>query len=71
MTREEIEREIADLQSYAQSKADTIERTLASYGRGVRPSWVSTDISIDQMRVDDALYRIVELKEKLKAENDQ
>lgn len=36
----------------AEHYQDQIDATLARYGTGVRPAWVSADIGIDQMHLD-------------------
>ena len=71
MTREEIEREIADLESYIKYKQDSIDSTLARYGSGVRPGWVSADLSIDGAHIANARRQIKELQSKLEAETQQ
>jgi len=66
MTKEEIEREITDLEAYIKYKQDSIDSTLARYGSGVRPSWVSADIGIDGAHIANARRQIKELQEQLK-----
>jgi predicted RNase H-like nuclease (RuvC/YqgF family) len=64
MTREQIEREIEDLEAYLRFKQDGIDQLNAKYS-GVRPAWVSGDIGWDMMHMDNARSKIKELKEQL------
>jgi hypothetical protein len=64
MTREQIEREIEDLEAYLRLKQDSIDQLNAKYS-GVRPAWVSGDIGWDMMHMDNARSKIKELKEQL------
>ena len=67
MTREQIEREIEDLEAYLRFKQDGIDQLNAKYS-GVRPAWVSGDIGWDMMHMDNARSKIKELKERFKIE---
>jgi predicted RNase H-like nuclease (RuvC/YqgF family) len=64
MTREQIEREIEDLEAYLRFKQDGIDQLNAKYS-GVRPAWVSGDIGWDMMHMDNARSKIKELKEQM------
>ena len=64
MTREQIEREIEDLEAYLRFKQDGIDKLNAKYS-GVRPAWVSGDIGWDMMHMDNARSKIKELKEQM------
>lgn len=70
MTREEMEREISDLENYIKWKQDDIDKLNARYS-GVRPSWVSGDIGWNMVHMDNARAQIKELKSKLEAETAQ
>ena len=70
MTREEIEREINDLEAYVQRKQDAIDSLIARYD-GARPSWVSGEIGWDMMHIQNARAEIEDLKAKLEAETAQ
>jgi predicted RNase H-like nuclease (RuvC/YqgF family) len=70
MTREEMEREIKDLEAYVQWKQDDIDKLKARYS-GVRPSWVSGDIGWDMVHIENARAEIADLKSKLEAETAQ
>ena len=65
MTEGEIRERIAGLQAYVESEERSIAQTIKTYGTGVRPSWVSADIAIDQGHVDRAKAEIAELQAKL------
>jgi predicted RNase H-like nuclease (RuvC/YqgF family) len=64
MTREQIEREIEDLEAYLRFKQDGIDKLNAKYS-GVRPAWVSGDIGWDMMHIENARSKIKELKEQM------
>ena len=43
-------------------RLDYLHAKLAAYPRGVRPSYVSTDIAFDQMAVEAVRNRLAELE---------
>ncbi|WFG40872.1 hypothetical protein ParaKuw1_00039 [Paracoccus phage ParKuw1] len=49
---EEQEMTVEHCEAMADYYQKQIDTTLARYGSGVRPSWVSADIGIDQMHRD-------------------
>jgi hypothetical protein len=60
--------EIEELENYIKWLRSKIERTIATYGEGTRPSWVSADLGADWSRIHAAQRRIDEIKNM---ENDQ
>lgn len=42
-----------------------IDNTLAQYGTGVRPAWVSADIAIDQANIDRRMERAARLRRQI------
>ena len=70
MTREEMEREISDLEAYIQYKQDGIDNLIKRYD-GARPAWVSGDIGWDMVHIENAREKISEIKAKLEAETTQ
>jgi predicted RNase H-like nuclease (RuvC/YqgF family) len=70
MTREEMEREIKDLEAYVQRKQDAIDNLIKRYD-GARPAWVSGDIGWDMVHIENARAEIADLKAKLEAETAQ
>lgn len=61
---EEPEMTVEHCEAMAEHYQKQIDATLARYGNGVRPAWVSADIGIDQMHRDH--YR--NLAKRLKQE---
>lgn len=61
--------DLIDALSLAQRVADSHDKTIADlearYGNGVRPGWVSADISIAEYRRDQQLSDIALIKEQL------
>lgn len=53
--------EIAFLKERIADSQRKIDDILRQHGTGVRASWVSTDIAIEQARITDALNAIKEL----------
>ena len=50
------------LREYIAHKQGQIDRLLATYGQGVRPSWVSEELSILYHYQDDAIQTLKQLE---------
>ncbi|CAB4166782.1 hypothetical protein UFOVP845_53 [uncultured Caudovirales phage] len=50
------------LRDYIAQKQGQIDRLLATYGQGVRPSWVSEELSILYHYQDDAIQTLKQLE---------
>jgi hypothetical protein len=51
------------LREYIAHKQEQIDRLLATHGQGVRPSWVSEELSILYHYQDDAIQTLKKLEE--------
>lgn len=51
------------LREYIAHKQGQIDRMLATYGQGVRPSWVSEELSILYHYQDDAIQTLKQLEQ--------
>jgi hypothetical protein len=54
--------EAQTLRDYIAHKQGQIDRLLATYGQGVRPSWVSEELSILYHYQDDAIQTLKQLE---------
>ena len=52
------------LREYIANKQGQIDRLLATHGQGVRPSWVSEELSILYHYQDDAVQTLKQLEDK-------
>jgi hypothetical protein len=55
--------EAQTLREYIAHKQGQIDRLLATYGQGVRPSWVSEELSILYHYQDDAIQSLKKLEQ--------
>ncbi len=55
--------EAQTLREYIAHKQGQIDRLLATYGQGVRPSWVSEELSILYHYQDDAVQTLKQLED--------
>ena len=58
------------LRDYIAHKQGQIDRLLATYGQGVRPGWVSEELSILSHYQDDAIQTLKQLEENNAANHD-
>ncbi len=61
--------EAQTLREYIAHKQGQIDRLLATYGQGVRPSWVSEELSILYHYQDDAVQTLKKLEDNNAANN--
>lgn len=57
------------LRDYIAHKQGQIDRLLATYGQGVRPGWVSEELSILYHYQDDAIQTLKQLEDNNAANN--
>jgi hypothetical protein len=60
-----LRQELEILEAGAERAQNRIDRTLAQYGTGARPSWVSSDIAIDAAHRDRYMREARTIRRKI------